>query len=86
MLNLKIILLIGNVKFENNSVTLSSNKAILNKTNNIIEFFNPVRYKFNEGNNQSRYEVKSENAYYNIDTKSVSFKSKEQTVRTKIYF
>ena len=79
-------LLIGNVKFENKSVTLSSNKAILNKTNNIIEFFNPVRYKFNEGNNQRGYEVNSQNAYYNIDTKSVSFKSQEERVRSKIYF
>ncbi len=78
--------LIGNVKFKNHSITLSSNKAILNKTNNIIEFFNPVRYMVNDGINQSGYEVKSENAYYNIDTKSVSFKSKEQTVRSKIYF
>ena len=76
----------GNVKFENNTITLSSNKAILNKKNNIIEFFNPVKYKVNDSSNNKRYEVKSENAYYNIDTKSVSFKSKEQTVRSKIYF
>ena len=79
-------LLIGNVKFENNSVTLSSNKAILNKNNNIIEFFNPVRYKFNDGNNQRGYEVNSQNAYYNIDTKSVSFTSKDDRVRSKISF
>ena len=79
-------LLVGNVKFKNYSITLSSDKAILNKTNNIIEFFNPVQYTVNDGNNQSGYEVKSENAYYNIDTKSVSFKSKKQKVRSKIYF
>ena len=79
-------LLVGNVKFKNYSITLSSDKAILNKTNNIIEFFNPVLYTVNDGNNQSGYEVKSENAYYNIDTKSVSFKSKKQKVRSKIYF
>ena len=34
----------------------------------------------------SRYETKSENAYYNIDNKSVNFKSKEERVRSKIYF
>ena len=79
-------LLVGNVKFENNQINLNSQKAILNKSNNIIEFFNPVNYKFNEGNNKSRYEVNSENAYYNINTKSVTFKSREQKVRSKIYF
>ena len=79
-------LLIGNVKFQNNLISLSSNKAILNKTNNIIEFFNPVQYKFNESNNKSSYEVNSENAYYNIVTKSISFKSRDERVRSKIYF
>ena len=79
-------LLVGNVKFKNFSITLISDKAILNKKNNIIEFFNPVQYMVNDINNQSGYEVKSENAYYNIKTKSVSFKSKEQRVRSKIYF
>ena len=79
-------LLVGNVKFINYSITLSSDKAILNKTNNIIEFFNPVKYTVNEGNNKKGYKVMSENAYYNIDTKSVKFKSKEQQVRSKIYF
>ena len=79
-------LLVGDVKFKNNFINLNSQKAILNKSNNIIEFFNPVNYKFNEGNNKSRYEVNSENAYYNINTKSVTFKSREQKVRSKIYF
>ena len=79
-------LLEGEVKFINNSITLSSNKAILNKTNNIIEFFNPVKYKIKDSNNESSYEVNSENAYYNIDTKSVIFRSKEERVRSKIYF
>ena len=41
-------LLIGNVIFENSLVTLSSNKAILKKSTNIIEFFNPVKYKFKD--------------------------------------
>ena len=78
-------LLVGNVKFENNSITLSSDKAILNKDNNIIEFFNPVKYKIKDNNNNF-FEINSENAYYNIDTKSVSFRSKEKRVRSKIYF
>ena len=79
-------LLIGNVKFENSLVTLSSNKAILKKSTNIIEFFNPVKYKFKDSMKNSGYEINSENAYYNIDNKSVNFKSKEARVRSKIYF
>tara|TARA_A100001388_G_scaffold274700_1_gene258773 strand:- start:834 stop:1463 length:630 start_codon:yes stop_codon:yes gene_type:complete len=79
-------LLVGNVKFKNNSISLNSNKAILNKNNNIIEFFNPVKYKYYEGTNASEYEVNSQNAYYNIETKSVIFSSKEDRVRSKIYF
>ena len=79
-------LLVGNVKFENNTINLSSNKAILNKNENIIEFFNPVKYKLKGNNNESGYEINSENAYYNIESKSVSFKSKEERVRSKIYF
>ena len=79
-------LLIGNVKFENSLVTLSSNKAILKKSTNIIEFFNPVKYKFKDNMKDSGYEINSENAYYNIDNKSVNFKSKEARVRSKIYF
>ena len=79
-------LLVGNVKLENNLVTLSSNKAILKKSTNVIEFFNPVKYKINGSIKNSRYEINSENAFYNINTKSVSFKSTGSKVRSKIYF
>ena len=79
-------LLVGDVYLENGSVTLSSNKAILNKNNNIIEFFKPVKYKFNDNLNQQGYEVNSENAYYNIYTKSVNFTSKEKRIRSKVFF
>ena len=79
-------LLVGNVRFENNLINLSSNKAVLNKSTNIIEFFNPVKYKIKGNSEGSGYEIKSENAYYNIDTKSVSFRSKKDRVRSKIYF
>jgi hypothetical protein len=77
--------LIGNVRFENSNIKLSSNKAILAK-DNIIEFFNPVKYTIKGENNEKRYEINSENAYYNINTKSLSFKAKEKRVRSKIYF
>ena len=79
-------LLVGDVYLENGSVTLSSNKAILNKNNNIIEFFKPVKYKFNDNLNQQGYEVNSENAYYNISSKSVNFTSKEKRIRSKVFF
>ena len=74
----------GNVKFENDSILLSSNKAIFNNSKNIIEFFNPVKYSIK--NNDNSYEINSENAFYNIETKSVSFKSFQKKVRTKVYF
>ena len=79
-------LLTGNVKFENNAIALSSNKAILNKGNDIIEFFNPVKYIIKSKANKNSYEINSENAYYDINTKSVSFRSIEKRVRSKIYF
>ncbi len=79
-------LLMGNVKLENNLVTLRSNKAILKNNTNIIEFFNPVEYKYNDNIKDSGYEINSENAYYNFDTKSVNFISKKERVRSKIYF
>ena len=67
-------LLTGNVKLENNKIILSSNKAILNNGENIIEFFNPVKYTI-KNNNINKYEINSENAFYNINTQSVSFTS-----------
>ena len=79
-------LLEGNVILENSSVILSSNKAILKKSTNIIEFFKPVKYKINGNTKDNRYEINSENAYYNINTKSLNFISKEDRVRSKIYF
>ena len=77
-------LLEGNVKFENNSIILTSNKATLND-NNIIEFFNPVKYVVKQ-NNQSGYEILSENAFYDFKTKSVRFSSKDKPVKSKLYF
>ena len=77
--------LIGNVIFENSNIKLSSNKAILAK-DNIIEFFNPVKYIIKGDNNEKKYEINSENAYYNLNTESLSFEAKDERVRSKIYF
>ena len=77
--------LMGNVRFENSNVELSSDKAILAK-DNIIKFFNPVKYMIKSNNNEKKYEINSENAYYNLNTESLSFEAKDKRVRSKIYF
>ena len=55
-------------------------------SDNIIEFFNPVKYVIKDENNENKYETNSENAYYNLDTDSVSFNSKDKRVKSIIYF
>ena len=81
----KTYLLTGNVKFENKSIMLSSDKASIDQ-NNVVEFFNPVKYIIKNNDNKNIYEVNSENAYYDINTKSVSFNSRDKRVRSKIFF
>ena len=78
-------LLEGNIRFENQNIILNSGKAILG-TNNIIEFFYPVKYIIKNENNDNKYEINSENAYYNLNTESVSFKAKDKRVKSIIYF
>ena len=77
--------LIGKVKLENNKLYLSSNKATLSKED-LIKFHKPVKYIIKGDNNSKVYEIDSENAYYNIKTKSVSFSSQKKRVRSKFYF
>tara|TARA_B100000886_G_scaffold335404_1_gene292423 strand:- start:1578 stop:2201 length:624 start_codon:yes stop_codon:yes gene_type:complete len=78
-------LLEGNIRFENKNIILNSEKAKLS-SDNIIEFFNPVKYIIKDDNNENKYEINSENAYYNLKTESVSFKSSDKRVRSIIYF
>ena len=78
-------LLEGNIRFENQNIILNSGKATLS-SDNIIEFFNPVKYIIKDENNENKYEINSENAYYNLNTESVSFKAKDKTVKSIIYF
>jgi len=78
-------LLEGNIKFENQNIILNSGKAILG-SDNIIEFFNPVKYIIKDENNDNKYEINSENAYYNLDTESVSFTANDKRVKSIIYF
>ena len=78
-------LLTGNVRFENKNVILTSGKAKMG-LDNVIEFFNPVKYIIKDGKNESKYETNSENAYYDINKESLIFRSKDKRVRSKIYF
>jgi len=78
-------LLEGNIRFENQNIILNSGKAILG-SDNIIEFFNPVKYIIKDKDNENKYEINSENAYYNLTTESVSFKAKDKRVKSIIYF
>ena len=78
-------LLEGNIRFENQNIILNSSKAILG-SDSIIEFFNPVKYIIKDKNNKNKYEINSENAYYNLKTESVSFKAQDKRVKSIIYF
>ena len=75
----------GNIRFENENIILNSEKAKLG-LDNIIEFFSPVKYIIKGENNENRYEINSDNAYYNLNTESVSFKAKDKKVKSIIYF
>ena len=78
-------LLEGNIRFENQNIILNSGKAILG-SDNIIEFFNPVKYIIKDENNDNKYEINSENAFYNLNNESVSFEAKDKRVKSIIYF
>jgi len=78
-------LLEGNIRFENQNIILNSSKAIMD-SDNVIEFFSPVKYIIKDENNENRYETNSENAYYDLDTETVSFKAKDKRVKSIIYF
>ena len=78
-------LLTGNIRFENKNVILESGKAKM-ATDNIIEFFNPVKYIIKDDNNEKRYETNSENAFYDMNNESLSFSAKSKRVTSKIYF
>ena len=78
-------LLTGNIMFENKNVVLKSGKAKM-ASDNIIEFFNPVKYIIKDDNNEKRYETNSENAFYDMNNESLSFSAKSKRVISKIYF
>ena len=80
------LILEGNVTLINNTINLSSSKALFDKNDNTIMFYNPIKYNYKDEDGIRKYNIKSENAYYNISTKDVIFKSKNDKVKSKLVF
>ena len=76
----------GNVTLVNNFINLSSSRAIFDKKEDIILFYNPIKYNYKDEEGIRKYNISSENAYYNIKTKDVIFKSNNDKVKSKIVF
>ena len=79
-------ILIGDVKLNNNSITLQSSKAVLKKDDNIIKFFKPVKYRYLSNTSNLDYKVNANNAYYNLDKKALLFESENERIKSKIKF
>ena len=76
----------GNVELVNNVINLNSSKALLDKKSDIIIFYDPVKYNYNDEDSIKKYNVSSENAYYNIITKDVIFESENDKVKSRLFF
>ncbi len=76
----------GNVTLVNNFINLSSSRAIFDKKEDIILFYNPIKYNYKDEEGIRKYNISSENAYYNISTKDVTFESKNDKVKSKLIF
>ena len=78
--------LIGDVILNNNSINLISSKAVFNKKKNIIKFFKPVKYRYLNNSSTLNYKVKADNAYYDLNKKSLFFESKNERIKSKVNF
>ena len=78
--------LIGDVILNNNSIKIESSKATLNKKENIIKFFKPVKYRYLNNSSTLNYKVKADNAYYDLNKKTLLFESKNERIKSKINF
>ena len=76
----------GNVSLVNNIINLSSSRALFDKKDDIILFYNPIKYNYKDEEGIRKYNISSENAYYNISTKDVIFKSNNDKVKSKLIF
>ena len=78
--------LIGDVILNNDSIKVESSKATLNKNVNIIKFFKPVKYRYLNNSSNLKYKVKADNAYYDLNKKTLFFESKNERIKSKINF
>ena len=76
----------GNVSLVNNMINLSSSRALFDKKDDVIMFFNPIKYNYKDEEGIRKYNISSENAYYNVITKDVIFKSENNKVKSKLIF
>ena len=76
----------GKVSLVNNIINLSSSKASFDKKDDIILFYNPIKYNYKDEEGIRKYNISSENAYYNISTKDVIFKSINDKVKSRLVF
>ena len=76
----------GKVSLVNNIISLTSSKALFDKKEDVIMFYNPIKYNYKDEEGIRKYNISSENAYYNISTKDVIFKSKNDKVKSKLIF
>ena len=85
-INNSLFMLEGDVNLRNNFVKLISSKATLNTNENIIKFFKPVKYNYNENDSNTEFNISSDNAFYDLKNKSLIFKSITERVKSKITF
>tara|TARA_Y100001978_G_scaffold52678_1_gene47278 strand:- start:76 stop:642 length:567 start_codon:yes stop_codon:yes gene_type:complete len=76
----------GNVSLVNNTINLKSSKALFDKKDDTIIFYNPIKYNYKNEDGVRKYNISSENAYYNISTKDVIFKSNNNKVKSRLVF
>ena len=78
--------LIGDVILNNNSINIISSKAVFNKKQNIIKFFKPVKYRYLNNSSNLNYNVKADNAYYDLNKKTLLFESINERIKSNINF
>tara|TARA_B100000900_G_scaffold407574_1_gene420470 strand:- start:582 stop:1202 length:621 start_codon:yes stop_codon:yes gene_type:complete len=79
-------ILIGDVVLNNNSINILSSKAIFNKKENIIKFSKPVKYRYLNTSSNLNYNVKADNAYYDLNKNTFLFESKNERIKSNINF
>ena len=59
---------------------------MFDKKDDTILFYNPIKYNYIDEEGIRKYNISSENAFYNILTKDVIFKSQKDKVKSKLHF